>query len=926
MNDTSKPSDGELLSVFAGTGDEAAFAELIGRHGAMVQGVCLRVLGNFHEAQDVTQAVFVTLARKAASLRKDPSVGGWLHHVAICLARNVRAANYSRQRREEQAMQEVEVSAEPCVVDTHALRAELDDAIGRLPERYRLPLVLFHLEERSLEQTAQALALNIKTASTRLVRGREMLRKKLIRRGVTAGAIGALTTLLSAEAGAAVLPATFISATVQAASLAATGKLAAGVGTGVVSAKVAALTKGAIQMLFIAQLKTAALITAACVVVAGGGVIVAKEVLTPPATPATAQAEQKGLPPPTPATNDTATIAWGAVTNELQAGLVPLGGMKEPWGNRTLYYVSPSNPFECPNCVGKPVNLSMLDETAAEKRVCRVCGAPKPWGAAFVADEPLRLEVHLKNTDKEACTLCDARWGERWGFTFTTVNGGTIWYAQLGMPQFRRTGESFQQSVIPLASGQQNAVVFDLGDERVSFADSERRAPSVKTLPPGKYTVTATYAHREHAPSAQDKPCPYWHGTVTTGTVQIEIKADDAEARFLEAAKYAGFAAVAEVKALPQAGDGDKPAQLGIEWKDRLYAPGAVPQAMTKVTALALPYLKPGVADEKATAGLKVGDKILVVVDERTVSFRVRSDNGRALLPVWLEGALWLSWSQSRQDALASVLAPGWQKGACPWCVQESEKNPLANLRFDLAIKWGICVYECKRTIGPATRDVTFRLWAYDPTVPQAKQLPNTCRIQPGAKGLPLWVEVQNEKGSTPEFQTPGGGARFDCCKTLFYLVEGPGLSGPTPVAFDGDGGARARMMMPAALQKGSATGRADLIAGTLFTTPGTYTVRAVAGRLVSNPVKVEVAAYTPEESAERAAQADAIYRQGLAELEAALKAAAAGASFDDLKAPYKAIEKQCGQLTEFGAKELSDRLRRDLQTRLEPRMKDASK
>ena len=278
MNDTSKPSDGELLAVFAGTNDEAAFAELIGRHGAMVQGVCLRVLGNFHEAQDVTQAVFVTLARKAASLRKDPSVGGWLHHVAICLARNVRAANHSRQRREEQAMHEIEVTAEPCVVDSHALRAELDDAIGRLPERYRLPLVLFHLEERSLEQTAQALALNIKTASTRLVRGREMLRKKLIRRGVTAGAIGALTTLLSAEAGAAVLPATFISATVQAASLAATGKLAAGVGTGVVSAKVASLAKGAMNMLIWNSVKTAAVTVAATLVVAGGGALVAQEV------------------------------------------------------------------------------------------------------------------------------------------------------------------------------------------------------------------------------------------------------------------------------------------------------------------------------------------------------------------------------------------------------------------------------------------------------------------------------------------------------------------------------------------------------------------------------------------------------------------------------------------------------------------------
>jgi hypothetical protein len=590
-----------------------------------------------------------------------------------------------------------------------------------------------------------------------------------------------------------------------------------------VSAKVVALAKGAIQMMFIAQLKTAALITAACVVVAGSGVIVAKEVLTPPAVPVVAQAEPKGLPP-TPATNDTATIAWGAVTNELQAGLVPLGGITGWKG-----FLCPNHP---PGTKLQPISSAI----AARNRHCVGCVALKPWSPTFIEGEPMRMELHFRNLAKEVVNLYDARHGGHWQFIFTPVGGGAPLEAYWEVKD-TRTAESFV--TISLGVGEQDAVELELGSGW-AFRGPKGLRPAPRALSAGKYTVTATYGHFRPE-NNQAKTCTYWRGTVTTGTVQIEIKADDAEARFLDAAKYAGFAAVAEVKTLPQAGDGDKPAQLGIEWKDRLYAPGAVPQAMTKVTALALPYLKPGVADEKATAGLKVGDKILVVVDERTVSFRVRSDNGRALLPVWLEGALWLSWSQSRQDALASVLAPGWQKGACPWCVQESEKNPLANLRFGLAIKWGICVYECKRTIGPATRDVTFRLWAYDPTVPQAKQLPNTCRIQPGAKGLPLWVEVQNEKGSTPEFQTPGGGARFDCCKTLFYLVEGPGLSGPTPVAFDGDGGARARMMMPAALQKGSATGRADLIAGTLFTTPGTYTVRAVAGRLVSNPVKVEV-------------------------------------------------------------------------------------
>jgi RNA polymerase sigma-70 factor (ECF subfamily) len=535
MNDTSKPSDGELLAVFAGTNDEAAFAELIGRHGAMVQGVCLRVLGNFHEAQDVTQAVFVTLARKAASLRKDPSVGGWLHHVAICLARNVRAANHSRQRREEQAMHEIEVTAEPCVVDSHALRAELDDAIGRLPERYRLPLVLFHLEERSLEQTAQALALNIKTASTRLVRGREMLRKKLIRRGVTAGAIGALTTLLSAEAGAAVLPATFISATVQAASLAATGKLAAGVGTGVVSAKVAALTKGAIQMMFIAQLKTAALITAACVVVAGGGAVVAKEMLTPPAAPATAQAEPKGLPPPTPATNDTATIAWGAVTNELQAGLVPLAEAPGvPLDGPQPLWSDGKDVFFCPKCARKPRKGCMDPSAAADKRVCAVCQTPKPWSATFIEGRPMRMELHFKNLAKEERSLFDVRYAGNWSFTFTPVGGGKVWKTIWSREDERRM-EGIAQSTIKLAVGQQDAEAMGLERHSLQVMNPDYgRQPANPGLPPGKYTVTASYAHPgitavggipdACAGHENGKPCTYWRGTVTTGPVEIEIK------------------------------------------------------------------------------------------------------------------------------------------------------------------------------------------------------------------------------------------------------------------------------------------------------------------------------------------------------------------------------------------------------------------
>ncbi len=262
----SDQTDGQLLAEFAATGSQTAFAEIVSRHGAMVQAVARRIVGDYHEAEDVTQAAFLTLARKASSLRKDSSVGAWLHHVAWCLARNAWRTKHRRAGREAAAMRERELT-EPVAVDPQAFAAELDAAINQLAERYRRPLVLFHLEGCTLEQTARRLNLNPSTTGNRLARGRELLRKKLVRRGVTVGSVGALTALLSAESGAAVLPATFVASTVSAA----TG--------GTVSTTVAALSKGALNMLFWNSVKTVAL-TAACAGVVGTSVVVAQRAVS----------------------------------------------------------------------------------------------------------------------------------------------------------------------------------------------------------------------------------------------------------------------------------------------------------------------------------------------------------------------------------------------------------------------------------------------------------------------------------------------------------------------------------------------------------------------------------------------------------------------------------------------------------------------
>lgn len=296
MMDQANRNDGQLLGLFAEAGNQEAFAELVRRHGAMVCATARRVLGDAHEAQDVAQAVFVVLARKATALRRDPSVAGWLYKVTWRLAVNARTSRIRRSRREEHAMTHAEPIA-PAEEGSAALKEELDTALNALPERYRHPLVLVHLEGMPASKAAARLALNEPAMRKRLERARELLRKKLVARGITIGSVSALSALLSAESGAAVLPVSFIASTVSAA----TG--------GAVSTTVAALSQGALKAMFIAKVKTVSLAAAACLVVAGTGVVAAKQLaapsLTPPITAATAQpsaatpAASATLPEPT---------------------------------------------------------------------------------------------------------------------------------------------------------------------------------------------------------------------------------------------------------------------------------------------------------------------------------------------------------------------------------------------------------------------------------------------------------------------------------------------------------------------------------------------------------------------------------------------------------------------------------------------------
>src|SRR4051812_39138896 len=102
----SQYSDGQLLERFAETGDESAFAAILDRHGPMLLGLCRRLLGDDHLADDVLQATFLVLARKPRSIRRRDSLASWLHGVAPRLARQARLAEAARTRRERQAARE----------------------------------------------------------------------------------------------------------------------------------------------------------------------------------------------------------------------------------------------------------------------------------------------------------------------------------------------------------------------------------------------------------------------------------------------------------------------------------------------------------------------------------------------------------------------------------------------------------------------------------------------------------------------------------------------------------------------------------------------------------------------------------------------------------------------------------------------------
>ena len=243
-------TDRQLLQRFIDQNDEAAFALLVDRHGPLVLGVCRRLLDDSHDVDDAFQATFLVLVRKAAALPWRDSIAAWLYQVAYRVAVRIRMTR-ARRRTTEREVDDMPMNDDPQATDRHELRQVLDEELQRLPAKYRTPLVLCFLEGKTHQEAAEVLGWPRGSMAKRLERGQELLRERLVGRGVALSA--GLAAILAAERSAsAAIPVNLATATVRAASLIVAGDAAV---AGGFSLQVTNLAEGVMKTMYLSKMK-----------------------------------------------------------------------------------------------------------------------------------------------------------------------------------------------------------------------------------------------------------------------------------------------------------------------------------------------------------------------------------------------------------------------------------------------------------------------------------------------------------------------------------------------------------------------------------------------------------------------------------------------------------------------------------------------
>jgi RNA polymerase sigma factor (sigma-70 family) len=267
---SSESSDRQLLERFVNEADGAAFQLLLQRYGPLVFGVCTRILGSEHDAEDAFQATFLVFVRKAGSLQAPESLGPWLYGVAYRTAIKARAERLQRNRREQPLCE----SASPPGADDlicRELRSILDEEVNRLPHKHRAAVVLCYFEGKTNEQAAQILGCPPGTIFSRLAWARDRLRRQLSRRGLVLSA----TALAGFLAESAVSASPVIVPSQAALAFAASQT----VGAGTIPAPAVALAERVLRAMFMTKLKISLAVMLAIGLVGGVAGVLAHHAL-----------------------------------------------------------------------------------------------------------------------------------------------------------------------------------------------------------------------------------------------------------------------------------------------------------------------------------------------------------------------------------------------------------------------------------------------------------------------------------------------------------------------------------------------------------------------------------------------------------------------------------------------------------------------
>jgi RNA polymerase sigma factor (sigma-70 family) len=321
-------TDRQLVGQFLAQREEAVFEAILRRHGAMVYRVCWRVLRQAQDTEDAFQATFLLLAQKLRTVRNHDSLASWLHGVAHRVALQAKARAASRRRHERRAtMPQVE---RPADLSAEELLVVLDAELAKLPDKWRLPLILCYLEGRTQEESARQLGWSMSTLRRRLEEARDALGRRLKGRGlVWSAAVSAV--LLSDCVASASPPHGLVTSTIEAAASVAAGKTVAIVA----SARVAALMEGVTKAMFLSKLKAIIGVAVILGLIVTGATVLCRTTAAGTNPPPAAEAPVKPAAKPEQKQEKPAKepfTAWGQEVGGLQAGLGFRPGEQRAYG------------------------------------------------------------------------------------------------------------------------------------------------------------------------------------------------------------------------------------------------------------------------------------------------------------------------------------------------------------------------------------------------------------------------------------------------------------------------------------------------------------------------------------------------------------------------------------------------------------------